>query len=237
MEEWKDSQETVTVTGIPVRLFGEESAPLETDRTELVRRALGFLGALMKDLDEGKVVILSPQSDDADRPQQIRVDVFNNPGDTLPHRSELIEGGFDFRPQPSFPLGKQIRTRRYAEGLSQAQLANRIGVTQQTIATWEGGGRPDMKHFSSIKGFLGMESEEDVVSIIDAYSSPTTSSPELPPVAQLTELTTKQTLDMLAQTFATLSLTGRLTQVQTDIFKVLIDHYRQTQNANESPQN
>ena len=36
-------------------------------------------------------------------------------------------------------LGREIKTRRQDLGLGQGDLADRLGVTQQTISRWEGG--------------------------------------------------------------------------------------------------
>lgn len=129
---------------------------------------------------------------------------------------------------PPVYLSQLIRTKRRAAGLSQTKLANEIGVTQQTIATWEAGGRPDSRYFPAIKDFLSIELDEEVVSILDAYNERNKlSAIEVVPATELFDLTPRQVLNMLAQAFVTSSRKGTLTPDQTDVFKSLIDYYQQ----------
>ena len=43
--------------------------------------------------------------------------------------------------QPRSPLGQRIAAAREQAGISQAHLAERLGVTQPTVAYWERHGR------------------------------------------------------------------------------------------------
>lgn len=54
--------------------------------------------------------------------------------------------------------GRDIRTTRIARGLTQSQLASRVGVSRQTLAAWEGGAAP-----RGLSVYLRLLSELDLV--------------------------------------------------------------------------
>lgn len=54
-------------------------------------------------------------------------------------------------------LGDRIRTAREAAGLSQAQLAERIGTTQRTIGNWERGTATPRSKTGALETVLGIQ--------------------------------------------------------------------------------
>ena len=57
-------------------------------------------------------------------------------------------------------IGKNIRTLRAHRGLSQQQLADKTGLTRQTIFTIEHGGGTTTKTLNAIASALGVSSEK-----------------------------------------------------------------------------
>lgn len=62
-------------------------------------------------------------------------------------------------------LGQRLRERRRELGLTQEEVAARLGVAQQTVGRWEAGAsRPrDAVHLEAVAGFLGVSREEAIV--------------------------------------------------------------------------
>lgn len=54
-------------------------------------------------------------------------------------------------------LGEAIRRRRKALGMKQADVAEIFDVTQQTVARWENGQRPDTDFVPAMATFLEVE--------------------------------------------------------------------------------
>lgn len=61
------------------------------------------------------------------------------------------------RPNIDGVLGEAIRRRRKELKLLQADVAEAIGVSQQTIARWEGGQKPDSDFVGEIAEFLEID--------------------------------------------------------------------------------
>jgi len=58
--------------------------------------------------------------------------------------------------QPAVGLGVRIRAARKAAGLSQRQLARRLGVKQGAVSQWERGQtEPSVRHFIAMVHLLG----------------------------------------------------------------------------------
>ena len=52
-------------------------------------------------------------------------------------------------------IGQNIRTLRRAADMTQEELADRLGVTYQSVSRWENGGTyPDMELFPQLRTFL-----------------------------------------------------------------------------------
>jgi transcriptional regulator with XRE-family HTH domain len=79
--------------------------------------------------------------------------------------------------QPSPEIAQRIRERRLANGLSQAELAARLSVTQPLISFWEKGkSKPDAEQLGLLEGILGgitkvEEGAEEAQSPISAWLS------------------------------------------------------------------
>jgi transcriptional regulator with XRE-family HTH domain len=53
----------------------------------------------------------------------------------------------DYHPQPDLALAAWIRAARRAAGLSQAELAEQLGLAQSSVSQWERGGtQPSTSH-------------------------------------------------------------------------------------------
>lgn len=50
-----------------------------------------------------------------------------------------------------------IKRYRMAKGLTQTQLAEKVGVTYQTVQLWEKATAPWPKHLTKLAGVLGVE--------------------------------------------------------------------------------
>lgn len=65
--------------------------------------------------------------------------------------------------QASVRLGELLRRERKRQGWKQADLAEQVGVSQQTVAKWESGQRPHARHLSSLAELLDKSEPEVVV--------------------------------------------------------------------------
>jgi DNA-binding XRE family transcriptional regulator len=80
------------------------------------------------------------------------------------HRSQratdpAVAAGYE-RARRAYELGRQIRERREAAGLSQRALAKRAGTSQATIASLEAGGQePRISTLDRIGEVLGLRVE------------------------------------------------------------------------------
>jgi transcriptional regulator with XRE-family HTH domain len=64
-------------------------------------------------------------------------------------------------------IGYEIRIGRHRSGLTQEQLANRLGVSQAMVSIWESGRRlPGPEFIDEINGVLGIKLELEEASII-----------------------------------------------------------------------
>lgn len=72
-------------------------------------------------------------------------------------RGPSVAKGYE-RARSSFELGEQVRAMRETQGLSQAELAKRIGSTQPAIARLEAGGvAPTVTTLGRIAAALGRD--------------------------------------------------------------------------------
>ncbi len=59
--------------------------------------------------------------------------------------------------KPDHPLGESIAARLKEIGMTQAELARRVGVSQQTVSKWIGGeSTPRLKRLETLAGVLDM---------------------------------------------------------------------------------
>jgi len=72
-------------------------------------------------------------------------------------RSEATRAGYE-RARKAFELGERVRGLREAKGMSQSELARRIGSTQPAVARLEAGGvAPRLETLERIAAALEME--------------------------------------------------------------------------------
>jgi transcriptional regulator with XRE-family HTH domain len=72
-------------------------------------------------------------------------------------RSEAARTGYE-RARRTFELGDRVRRLRETKGMSQSELARRIGSTQPAVARLEAGGvAPKVETLERIAAALGME--------------------------------------------------------------------------------
>ena len=70
---------------------------------------------------------------------------------------------------PPESFGSRLRRQRQSDDLTQAELARRFGVRQQTIGAWERGERPQSRFFGDLGNYLGL-GEPELVSILDSQA-------------------------------------------------------------------
>lgn len=71
--------------------------------------------------------------------------------------SDAARAGYE-RARKAFELGERVRGLREAKGISQTELARRIGSTQPAVARLEAGGvAPRLETLERIAGALGLE--------------------------------------------------------------------------------
>jgi transcriptional regulator with XRE-family HTH domain len=72
---------------------------------------------------------------------------------------------------PADTLGALIRARRLRDDLTQAELAERFRVRQQTIGAWERGERPQPRFWPPIAEYLDLSGgDEAVEGLLDSES-------------------------------------------------------------------
>jgi transcriptional regulator with XRE-family HTH domain len=69
---------------------------------------------------------------------------------------------------PDESFGSRLRTRRFADGLSQAELGERFGVRQQTVGAWERGERPQARMLAVLADYVGLPDEQALRELLDA---------------------------------------------------------------------
>lgn len=69
---------------------------------------------------------------------------------------------------PDESFASKLRAHRFADGLSQAELAARFGVRQQTVGAWERGERPQGRFLAALAEYVGMPDEHALRALLDA---------------------------------------------------------------------
>ena len=94
-------------------------------------------------------------------------------------KSAGARAGYE-RARKSFELAEKVRALREAEGLSQSELARRIGSTQPAIARLEAGGvAPSIDTLQRIANALGLE-------LVVGFQPSDRPSPQAPRKARMT---------------------------------------------------
>jgi transcriptional regulator with XRE-family HTH domain len=58
-------------------------------------------------------------------------------------------------------IGRRIRKARQVAGMTQAELAGKIGVSESTVANWEKGRHFPLRYLGKIEEVLGIDLESD----------------------------------------------------------------------------
>jgi transcriptional regulator with XRE-family HTH domain len=69
---------------------------------------------------------------------------------------------------PDESFGSKLRSQRFAEGISQAELGKRFDVRQQTIGAWERGERPQARFLPALAQYVGLSDEHALRALLDA---------------------------------------------------------------------
>jgi transcriptional regulator with XRE-family HTH domain len=126
---------------------------------------------------------------------------------------------------PPESFGSRLRRQRRADDLTQAELGERFGVRQQTIGAWERGERPQNRFLGELADYLGFESEEELVSLLDNEA-------KLPPDAadagaDRPPATDGATVRMIAWQFVRDQEKGSLPSAQAgDIYRSLLEYFQ-----------
>jgi transcriptional regulator with XRE-family HTH domain len=62
---------------------------------------------------------------------------------------------------PAEPTGTRIAKRRHVLGLSQEELAERVGVTRDAVSAWERGKHFPHRHLGKLEAVLGISLSDD----------------------------------------------------------------------------
>ena len=110
-------------------------------------------------------------------------------------------------------LAIRLRTKRLGDGLTQAELGARLGVSQQTIAAWERGLRPQHRLLETIAQYLELSGRAALVETLQ--SAETSSADE-----------DAQMVRELTASWIEVSKHRTVTSGETDVYRGLIDYYR-----------
>jgi len=64
-------------------------------------------------------------------------------------------------------VGSMLRAKRFAERMTQAEVAEQIGVRQQTIGAWERGERPQSRYYAALTSYLALPNERSLIALLD----------------------------------------------------------------------
>ena len=133
----------------------------------------------------------------------------------------MAVSGQSLRVVPPESFGSRLRRQRLADGLTQAQLGEQIGVRQQTIGAWEHDERPQSGFFGKLARYIGMD-EKDLVSLID-------SQPTLPlgrtEGGEATEESADLIMRQLAKSFMEAERKGRLSPEAAAAYGKLFEYF------------
>jgi transcriptional regulator with XRE-family HTH domain len=135
---------------------------------------------------------------------------------------------------PPEGFASRLRRERRANDQTQEQLARRFRVRQQTIGAWERGERPQNRFLGELANYLGLDSEQELIALLDRQPGPRPPS-EAEDAASAAAEETGHDLDdpdaeamrMLACQFVQDQKSGALPPAQAaDIYRNLTDYFR-----------
>jgi transcriptional regulator with XRE-family HTH domain len=150
----------------------------------------------------------------------------DEPTEGLDAEVDLAGSRQSLRVVPPESWGSRLRRKRLADDLTQAELGERFGVAQQTIGAWERGERPQSRFFGELASYVGLEGEQELVSLID-------SEPVLPTEQSSTGKeapddpcrTDAATMRFIARNFVEAQRTGSLQPAEADVYRNLTNYF------------
>jgi transcriptional regulator with XRE-family HTH domain len=103
---------------------------------------------------------------------------------------------------PPESFASRLRRQRSASDLTQAQLAERFGVRQQTIGAWERGERPQSRFLADLAGYIGMDGERELLALLESQPQNPVGHDENSPTAIDADDDDAATMRLLARRFA-----------------------------------
>ena len=142
-------------------------------------------------------------------------------------------GGWDMagsrhslRVVPPESFGSRLRAQRQADNLTQAELAPRFGVRQQTLGAWERGERPQSRFFRDLGNYLGL-GERELVSLLGSQAEMLTGQDAVGMGEDESADSDAATVRMLARQFIDDQRTDPLPPEQAaEIYKNFIGYFR-----------
>jgi transcriptional regulator with XRE-family HTH domain len=119
-------------------------------------------------------------------------------------------------------VGAQLRARRVADELTQADLGERFGVRQQTIGAWERGERPHARFLVPIADYLGLESSVLQHLFEQAEQAAIENSARLSESCEADATTMRAIADAFVRAQ---EQNRKLTREETDIYRGFIEYF------------
>ena len=92
-------------------------------------------------------------------------------------------------------LGERIAEKRKEQGLTQAELAERMMVTRQTVSRWEAGTvLPDVERIAELAAVLGVSCDYLLIDAADQAQTDAEDSSKTPAVSRLLQALVGQTV-------------------------------------------
>lgn len=127
---------------------------------------------------------------------------------------------------PDESFGSKLRARRFAEGLSQAELAAQFGVRQQTLGAWERGERPQARFLPALAEYVGLPDEHALRALLDAEGVGMRENPEAhrTPPANYTQQRAVEAFAKIVESYADVRKRGdALTRDELSILQTSIE--------------
>jgi len=128
---------------------------------------------------------------------------------------------------PPESFASRLRRQRSADDLTQAQLAKRFGVRQQTIGAWERGERPQSRFLADLADYVGMDGEQELLALLESQPQNPVGHDEVVPTAIQADDDDAATMRLLARRFA-LDQESRPVRAEqaVEVYKGLIGYFQ-----------